>query len=169
MIVEKLHSGQGYHYLQHIIRYVDILMWCTEDIKFLRQSNQSMFLHSNREKMSGNPKLRELIWNIKPETIKFVKVMKDKKNLGNCQECNVKFLNTESYQYDQKKKKIFTGGNKTKVCSLYNIIGPLFMLGQFFSLGSCLLVGKNCNNRPGQLKQAGFIKQAIHSEAMRAD
>ena len=35
--------------------------------------------------------------------------MKDKKPLGNCQECNVKFLNTVS----EKKKKIFTGGNKT--------------------------------------------------------
>lgn len=26
MVVEKLHSGQGYYYLQHIMRYVDI--WC---------------------------------------------------------------------------------------------------------------------------------------------
>lgn len=56
-----------------------------------------------------------------------------------------------------------------KVFSLHNIIRPLFMLSQFFSLGSCLLVGKNWDNRPGQLKQAGFIKQAIHSRDQKAD
>ena len=82
--------------------------------------------------------------------------MKDKKPLGNCQECNVKFLNTESEK--KKKRSLLEEIKLMEVCSLYNIIGPLFMLGQFFSLGSCLLVGKNCDNRPGQLKQAGFIK-----------
>ena len=46
---------------------------------------------------------------------------------------------------------------------------PLPLLGQFFSLCSYLIVAKNWNDRPGQLKQAGFIKQAVHSQAMRAD
>lgn len=45
----------------------------------------------------------------------------------------------------------------------------LRILGQFFSLGSCLVIAKDWNDRPGRLKQAGFIKQAVLSWEEKAD
>lgn len=41
------------------------------------------------------------------------------------------------------------------------------VFGLFFSLGSYLIVAKNWNDRWGQLKQAGIIKQAVHSWDVR--